>query len=115
MDLCTQSQLMVAIVNIVSCLQNVCKMWPHCSKPLTNFKKATEKLDKHFFENQFHKSAVVAAMMFSKVQQNKALAIDQQLNTLRRERIAENHVKLRSILETIIFLWKTRDCTKGTL
>ena len=52
------------------------------NKPLTNFKKATEKLDKHFFECQFHKSAVEAAMMFSKVQQNKALAIDQQLSTL---------------------------------
>lgn len=46
------------------------------NKPLTNFKKATEKLDKHFFETQFHKLAVQAAMMFSKVQQNKTLSID---------------------------------------
>ena len=54
------------------------------NKPLTNFKKATEKLDKHFFETQFHKSAVEAAMMFCRVQQNKKISIDQQLNTLRQ-------------------------------
>ena len=34
------------------------------NKPLTNFKKATAKLDEHFYEKQFHKSAVEAAMMF---------------------------------------------------
>ena len=55
---------------------------------LVNFQKANEKLDKHFFEKQFHK-LVQAAMMFCKVQQNK-LSIDQQLYTLRQERIVQN-------------------------
>ena len=83
------------------------------NKPLTNFKKATEKLDKHFFETQFHKLAVQAAMMFSKVQQNKALSIDQQLNTLRQERIAQNRAKLRSIVETVIFCGRQGIALRG--
>ena len=83
------------------------------NKPLTNFKKATEKLDKHFFETQFHKLAVQAAMMFSKVQQNKTLSVDQQLNTLRQERIAQNRAKLRSIVETIIFCGRQGIALRG--
>ena len=54
------------------------------NKPLTNFKKATEKLDEHFHGKQFHKLAVEDAMMFTKIQKNKALSIDQQLSTLRK-------------------------------
>ena len=52
-------------------------------------------------------------MMFSKVQQNKALAIDQQINIFRQERIAENRVKLRSIVETIIFCGRQGIALRG--
>ena len=51
---------------------NPCKQTP-------NFKKATEKSDKHLFQKQFHKLAVQGAMVFCTVQQNR-LPNDQQLN-----------------------------------
>ena len=73
------------------------------SKPFTNFKKATEKLNQHFFEKQFHKSAVEKALMFHKVQCNQMPSVDKHLNTLRQYRIAQNSLKFRSIVETIIF------------
>ena len=41
------------------------------NKPLTNFKKANEKLDQHFFGKEFHKAAVQTAMLFQKVQLNQ--------------------------------------------
>lgn len=68
------------------------------SKPLVNFKKASEKLEKHF-KFQFHKFAVESAMSF----QANTAPIDQQLNTIHQKRIAENRSKLRSIVETVIF------------
>ena len=100
-------------VLIAKCGPTVTQLRVLVNKPLTNFKKAIKKLDKHFL--QFHKSAVEDVMMFSEVQQNKALAIDQQLNilTLRWERIAENHVKLRSIIETIIFCGRQGIALRG--
>lgn len=83
------------------------------NKPLINFKKATEKLDEHFHRKQFHKLAVEDAMMFSKIQKNKALSIDQQLSTLRRERIAQNRLKLKSIAETIILCGRQGIALRG--
>ena len=105
-------------------MQKYCALFARCSstitelgalvnKPLTNFKKATEKLDQHFFEKEFHKSAVQAAMMFRKVQQNQVLSIDQQLNTLRQERIAQNRLKLRSIVETVLLCGRQGIALRG--
>ena len=71
-------------------------------KPLTNFKKATEKLDEHFHDKQFHKAAMEAAMLFIKVQKNNSLSIDQQLSNLRRHHIAKNRLVLRSIVEAVM-------------
>ena len=90
-------------VLFAKCGPTVAELGVLVHKPLTNFKKATEKLNQHFFDKQFHKSAVQTAMMFSRVQRNETLAIDQQLSTLRQERIAQNRVKLQSIAETVIF------------
>ena len=55
------------------------------SKPLLNFKKASGKLENHF-KSQFHKFAVESAMRF----RANATPIDQQLNTIRQQHIAEN-------------------------
>ena len=41
--------------------------------------------------------------MFHKVQCNKISAVDRQLNTLRQECIAQNRLKLSSIVEMVIF------------
>ena len=52
-------------------------------------------------------------MMFCQVQQYQTLAIDQQLSTLRQERIAQNRLKLRSIVETVILCGRQGIALRG--
>ena len=85
------------------CTPTVKELGVLVTKPLTNFKKAVEKLDEHFHGKKFHKVAVEAAMAFMQVQNNRVLAINQQLSIQRRETVAQNRLRLRSIVETIIF------------
>ena len=73
------------------------------TKPFVNFKKASEKFQEHFNESRYHKSAKDAAITFSVVMDKRELAIDNQLNKIRKERIAKNRRKLLSIVETLIF------------
>ena len=73
------------------------------TKPFTNFKKAIEKLDEHFHGKKFHIIAVEAAMTFMQIQDKRMLSIDQQLSMQRRTIIAQNRLRLRSIVEIIIF------------
>ena len=72
------------------------------NKPLTNFKKASERLNDHFGSAKFHKAAVEKARLFTKVRNDCSLSIANQLSTLREQRVAENQLKLQSIIETII-------------
>lgn len=83
------------------------------TKPLTNFKKATEKLDEHFHGKQFHKTAMEAAMVFIKIQRGKSLSIDKQLVRQRRECVARNRLILRSIVETIILCGRQGVALRG--
>ena len=53
------------------------------------------------------------AMMFQKVQLNQATSIDQQIYTLRQERLKQNRLKLRSIVETIIFCGRQGIALRG--
>ena len=89
-------------VTFAKCGPKVKELGVLVNKPLTNFKKATEKLDEHFHDKQFHKAAMEAAMLFIKVQKNKSLSIDQQLSNLRRQNVAKNRLVLRSIVEAVI-------------
>ena len=82
-------------------------------EPFTNFKKASDKLDQHFFGKQFHKDTVQTAMMFKKVQLNQTTSIDLQLSTLRQERVKQNRLKLRSIVETTIFCGRQGIALRG--
>ena len=95
------------------CSPNMTQLEVFVSKPFTNFKKATEKLNQHFFEKQFHKSAVEKALMFHIVQCNQMPSVDKHLNTLRQDRIAQNRLKLRSIVETIIFCGRQGIALRG--
>ena len=89
-------------VTFAKCGPKVKELGVLVNKPLTNFKKATEKLDEHFHDKHFHKAAMEAAMLFIKVQKNKSLSIDQQLSNLRRQNVAKNRLVLRSIVEAVI-------------
>ena len=76
-----------------------------------HFTKASEILGEHYHGTgkgaaskgrKSHLAAVEAAMSFVAVMENKALAIDTQLISMRRKHIAENRLKLKSIVETVI-------------
>ena len=61
-------------------------------KPFTNFKKASEILGEHSHGadkaskgRKSHQAAVEAAMSFLAVMENRTLAVDTQLSSIRRE------------------------------
>ena len=55
------------------------------NRPLTNLKKATEKLKNHFIseERKSHHEAVQTALTFCAVKENRGLPLDQQLSSIR--------------------------------
>lgn len=73
-------------------------------RPLKNLKKAKEKLNEHFSvrEQKSHQAAVEKALAFCAVQEKRTLSIDQHINSRRAELVAENRLKLRSIVATVI-------------
>jgi len=73
------------------------------NRPLTNFKKALDALNKHF-EHKFHQMAVQRAKDFIDVTTYKAVSIDLMANTCTAKVVAENRLKLRSIAATVIFV-----------
>ena len=73
------------------------------NRPLTDFKRATEKLADHFCNKKFHKKALETAASFTTVMNNPDLVVDHQLSSERSKRATENCLKLMSIAETIIF------------
>ena len=66
-------------------------------RPLTNFKKAINKFNKHFYSQgrKSHKASVERGIAFCAVMKKSALAIDQQLSSNRAKLVAENHLKLK--------------------
>ena len=64
--------------------------------PLTNLKKATEKLREHFHgtggntPRKYHLQAVEKAESFKSVMENKLLSIDQHLSSIRAEIVSQN-------------------------
>lgn len=77
--------------------------------PLTNLKKASEKLRLHFSgtggttARKYHLEAVERARCFKATMEKKVLPIDQQLSTIRAKIVSQNMEKIKSIAETIIF------------
>ena len=73
------------------------------NRPLTNLKKATEKVKNHFIseERKSHLEAVQTALTFCALKGNHVLPIDQQLSSI-WETLEKNHLKLRSIAATVI-------------
>ena len=71
------------------------------TKPLKNFQKALEILNKHEGK-QFHKSSVVQMDEFVKVMTNQQPSIRTRLNQATAKQIAANRQKLCSIVETIV-------------
>ena len=76
------------------------------TRPLTDFKRATEKLHDHFHCKKFHKAALEAATAFTTTMENPEIAIDRRLSSQRSKHAAVNRLKLLSIAETVIFCGK---------
>ena len=98
-------------VLFAKCGPSVTQLGVLVERPFTNFKKASEVLGEHFHGTEggsaskgrkSHQEAVEAAMSFLAVMEHKALAIDTQLSSIRRKHVAENRLKLKSIVETVI-------------
>ena len=79
------------------------------NRPTIDFKRATEKLPHHSHGEMFHKASLEAAAAFKSAVKNPDLAVDHQLSSERSKRVAENHLKLVSIAETIC-LWTAGTC-----
>ena len=85
--------------------------------PLTNLKKATQKLREHFYGShgntprKYHLQAVEKAESFKSVMDNKLLSIDQQLSSIRAEIVSQNRKKIKCIAETVFFLWQAGNCS----
>ena len=84
-------------------------------RPLTNFKKAIDKLNEHFGSKgrKFHQAAVERAIAFCAVMENQAVSIDRQLSSARDKLVTENRLKLQSIAATIIFCGRQALALRG--
>ena len=71
------------------------------TKPLTNFQKALEILNKHD-NKQFHRSSVVQMEEFLKIMTNEQPSIRRRLSEATAQQIAMNRQKLRSVVETVV-------------
>ena len=77
------------------------------SKPLVDFKRATEKLNRHFHASKgkkFHQRAMEEGIAFVAVMENPSVGIDFRLSTERSRIAARNRLIIQSIAETVIFL-----------
>ena len=93
---------------------SVTKLGVLVTRPLQNFKKATEILNDHFYAShkkgrKSHQVAYEKALNFISVFENQSLSIASQLSVERDRQIAENRLKLISIVETIFWGGSSRN------
>ena len=87
--------------------------------PLTNLKKVTENLRKHFYDtdyntpSKYHLQAVGKAESFKSVKENKVLSIDQQVSSICAEIVSQNRKKMKRMAETIIFCGRQGIALRG--
>ena len=100
------------------CAASVKELGVLVSRPLINFKKATEVLGDHFYQNsprakKYHHAAYEQAVTFISVMDNQSLRIDHQLSSVRDKQAADDRCKLRSIIETIFFCGRQGIALRG--
>lgn len=71
-------------------------------QPLTSWKKATEKLTTHFSSARYHVKALEIASNFNSIMNNKTPSIRHQIDSIAFQRIQQNRITLRSIIDTVI-------------
>ena len=86
------------------------------NRPLTNSRKATEKIGEHFHclkGKKYHQAALEAATAFTAAMKNPEVAVDRRLSSERSKHAAENQLKLQSIAETVIFCGRQGLASRG--
>ena len=88
------------------------------NRPFTELWKASEKLKQHFGKEngigrETHRHAIENALHFKLMQEGKEEPINRQLDRKSSERVAENRIKLFSIVKTIIFCGKQNISLRG--
>ena len=73
------------------------------TQPLTNFKKATDKLNEHFSSKgrKFHMASIERAEAFCAVMEKRIPSIDHLLNSRRAQLVAENRSKLNRLQQPL--------------
>lgn len=82
------------------------------TKPLINFQKALEILNKHE-SREFHKFSVIQMDEFYKVMTNQQPSIRSRLQQAMADKIAVNRQKLYSIIETIVLCGRQNISLRG--
>ena len=82
-------------------------------QPLTNWKKATEKLTAHFSTAKYHMEAMELASNFQSVMNNETPSIRHQIDSIASQGIQQNRVILRSIIDTVLLCGQQRIPLRG--
>lgn len=96
-----------------SCDKNASKLDKLVKSPVTFWTTAAQKFKKHELKSQVHKTATLKAENFLKVMQSQMEPIDQQLHSALASQIAENRLKLQSIVKTIVFCGRQNIALRG--
>ena len=93
--------------------KNASKLDKLVKSPATFWTTAAQKFSKHELRSEVHKTAELKADNFLKIMRSQMEPIDQQLQSALATQIAENKLKLHSIIKTIIFCGRQNISLRG--
>ena len=93
--------------------KNASKLDKLVKSPVTFWTTAAQKFSEHELRSEVHKTAALKADNFLKVMHSQMEPIDQQLQSALATQIAENKLKLYSIIKTIIFCGRQNISLRG--
>lgn len=93
--------------------RNASKLEKLVKSPVTFWTTAAQKFSEHELKSEVHKTAMLKADNFLKIMQSQVEPVDQQLQSALAAQIAENKLKLHSIIKTIIFCGRQNISLRG--
>ena len=82
-------------------------------KPLTTFNKATEMLRKHSSQVKYHKNAMIGMHSFIHRMEQHQPSVYELACTNHARLVAQNHLKLKSILKCVIWCARQNIALRG--
>ena len=95
------------------CDKNASKLSKLMKSPISFWTTAAQKFSEHELKSEVHKTATLKADNFLKIMESQMEPIDQQLQSALATQIAENKLKLHSIVKTIIFYGRKNISLRG--